>query len=131
VVVEVISEGTSPRPAPSANALRLVRNAALVCAGAAVIAAVVGIVLGHAGPGGALATGLAIGSINGALAARLIALPLPFLATSLLRIITLSTIGIAIGLAFGLANVWLVILGLGISQVVLAVAALRESMRIA
>ena len=98
--------------------------------GAAVVAALVGIVLGHAGPGGALATGLAIGSINGALAARLIALPIPFLATSLLRIITLSTIGIAIGLAFGLANVWLVILGLGISQVVLAVAALRESMRI-
>jgi hypothetical protein len=110
--------------------LRLVRNAALTCAGAAVIAAVVGIVLGHPGPGGALATGLAIGSINGALAAKLIALPVPFLATSLLRIITLSLIGIAIGLAFGVANIWLVILGLGISQVVLAAAALRESLRI-
>src|ERR1019366_6596500 len=111
VVIEVISEGTSPRPAPSENALRLVRNAAIFCAGAAVIAAVVGVVLGHAGPGGALATGLAIGSINGALAARLIA--------------------IAIGLAFGLANIWLVILGLGVAQVVLAVAALRESLRVA
>ena len=116
---------------PSANALRLVRNAAIFCAGAAVIAAVVGVVLGHAGPGGALATGLAIGSINGALAARLIALPLPFLATSLLRVLTLSMIGIAIGLAFGLANIWLVILGLGVAQVVLAVAALRESLRVA
>jgi hypothetical protein len=129
VLGAVISEGTSPRPAPTANALRLVRNAALVCAVAAVISAVVGIVLGHAGQGGALATGLAIGSINGALAARLISLPIPFLATSLLRIVTLSMIGIAIGLAFGIANVWLVILGLGISQVVLAAAALRESMR--
>lgn len=126
----MISEGTSPRPAPSANALRLVRNAALVCAGAAVIAAVVGVVVGHAAPGGALATGLAIGSINGAIAAKLINLPLPFLATSLLRIITLSMIGIAIGLAFGLANIWLVILGLGIAQVVLALAALRESLRV-
>src|ERR1700680_4726230 len=126
----MISEGASPRPATVAAALRLGGNAALTCAGAAVIAAVAGVVLGHPGPGGALATGLAIGSINGALAARLIALPIPFLATSLLRIITLSTIGIAIGLAFGLANVWLVILGLGISQVVLAVAALREAMRI-
>jgi hypothetical protein len=126
----VISEGASSRPKTTANALRLVRNAALVCAGAAVVAAVVGILLGHPGPGGALATGLAIGSINGAMAARLISLPIPFLATSLLRIITLSFIGIAIGLAFGLANVWLVILGLGISQVVLAAAALRESMRI-
>ncbi len=126
----VISEGTSPRPAPSANALRLVRNAAYICAGAAVVAAVVGLVLGHPAPGGALATGLAIGSINGALAARLISLPIPFLATSLLRIITLSTIGIAIGLAFGIANIWLVILGLGVAQVVLAAAALRESLRI-
>jgi hypothetical protein len=126
----VISEGASSRPKTTANALRLVRNAALVCAGAAVVAAVVGIVVGHPGPGGALATGLAIGSINGAMAARLISLPIPFLATSLLRIVTLSMIGIAIGLAFGLANVWLVILGLGVSQVVLAAAALRESMRI-
>ena len=43
---------------------------------------------------------------------------------------TLSLIGIAIGLAFGLANVWLVILGLGVAQVVLAAAALREQLRI-
>src|ERR1700680_1796045 len=126
----MISEGASPRPATVAAALRLVRNAALTCAGAAVIAAVVGVLLGHPGPGGALATGLAIGSINGALAAKLIALPVPFLATSLLRIITLSLIGIAIGLAFGGAHIWLVILGLGISQVVLAAAALRESLRV-
>jgi hypothetical protein len=126
----VISEGASPRPKTAANALRLVRNAALVCAGAAVVAAVVGLLVGHPGPGGALATGLGIGSINGAMAARLIALPIPFLATSLLRIITLSMIGIAIGLAFGLANIWLVILGLGVAQVVLAAAALRESLRL-
>lgn len=126
----VISEGASPRPATAANALRLVRNAALVCAGAAVIAAIVGIVIGHAALGGALATGLAIGSINGAMAAKLIQLPIPFLATSLLRIVTLSMIGIAIGLAFGLANIWLVIMGLGVAQVVLAAAALRESLRL-
>ncbi|HEY8673424.1 MAG TPA: hypothetical protein VIM76_06655 [Candidatus Dormibacteraeota bacterium] len=126
----MISESASSRPKTAATALRLVRNAALVCAGAAVVAAVVGVLVGHPGPGGALATGLAIGSINGAMAARLIALPIPFLATSLLRIITLSMIGIAIGLAFGLANIWLVILGLGVAQVVLAAAALRESLRL-
>ncbi len=123
------SDGPSPRPKTAANALRLVRNAAIVCAGAAVIAAVVGILLGHPAQGGALATGLAIGSVNGALAARLIALPVPFLATSLLRIVTLSMIAIAIGLAFGVANIWLVILGLGVAQVVLAGAALREQLR--
>jgi hypothetical protein len=125
----VTSDGASMRPKTAANALRLVRNAALVCAGAAVIAAIVGIVLGHAAQGGALATGLAIGSVNGAMAAKLIALPVPFLATSLLRIVTLSMIAIAIGLAFGVANIWLVILGLGVAQVVLAGAALREQLR--
>ena len=123
------SEGASPRPKTAANALRLVRNAALVCAGAAVIAVIVGILIGHPAQGGALATGLAIGSVNGAMAAKLIALPVPFLATSLLRIVTLSMIAIAIGLAFGLANIWLVILGLGVAQVVLAGAALREQLR--
>jgi hypothetical protein len=126
----VSSDDASSRPKTAANALRLVRNAAFVCAGAAVVSALVGIIVGHPGPGGALATGLAIGSVNGAMAAKLIALPIPFLATSLLRIMTLSLIGIAIGLAFGLANVWLVILGLGVAQVVLAAAALREQLRI-
>jgi hypothetical protein len=125
----VTSDGASSRPKTAANALRLVRNAALVCAGAAVIAAIVGVVLGHPAQGGALATGLAIGSVNGAMAAKLIALPVPFLATSLLRIVTLSMIAIAIGLAFGVANIWLVILGLGVAQVVLAGAALREQLR--
>jgi hypothetical protein len=125
----VTSEGASPRPKTAANALRLVRNAALVCAGAAVIAVIVGILIGHPAQGGALATGLAIGSVNGAMAAKLIALPIPFLATSLLRIVTLSMIAIAIGLAFGLANIWLVILGLGVAQMVLAGAALREQLR--
>ena len=60
----------------------------------------------------------------------MIALPIPFLATSLLRIMTLSLIGIAIGLAFGIANVWLVILGLGDRAGGPRGAALREQLRI-
>jgi hypothetical protein len=59
----------------------------------------------------------------------LLRLPVPFIATSLMRLLTLSMIGVAIGLAFGLANIWLVILGVGLAQVVLAAVALRESMR--
>ncbi|MGA8360185.1 MAG: hypothetical protein WB807_03710 [Candidatus Dormiibacterota bacterium] len=128
-MITVISEGTSPRPAPSAVGVRLVRNAAMVCAGSAVLAALVGALLGHAGAGGALATGLALGALNGALAGKLLRLPVPFIATSLMRLLTLSMIGVAIGLAFGLANIWLVILGVGLAQVVLAAVALRESMR--
>jgi hypothetical protein len=126
----VISEGASPRPKPSANGVRLVRNAAISCAVAAVLAAAIGTLLGHAAPGGALATGLALGALNGALAGKLLTLPIPFIATSLMRLLTLSMIGVAIGLAFGLTNIWLVILGVGLAQVVLAAVALRESMRL-
>ena len=35
-------------------------------------------------------------------------------------------IGVAIGFALGLANIWLVILGLGASQFVLAASAVRQ-----
>ena len=51
-----------------------------------------------------------------------------FLATSLARLLTLSTIGIAIGLAFGISRIWLVILGVGVAQLALAGSALRASM---
>lgn len=106
-----------------------VRTAALACAVLAFIAAAVGLIAGQALVGGALATGLLLGALNGALAARLFSLPVPFLATSLARLLTLSMIGIAIGLAFGLSRVWLVILGLGVAQLALAASALRAQMQ--
>ena len=55
--------------------------------------------------------------------------PIPFFASSLLRIVTLSMLGILIGLAFGLSRIWLVILGLGFAQLALAGAAIREAVR--
>lgn len=125
----MISEGASTHPAPNSVGLRLVRNAAIACAVAAVLSALFGAVVGHPGPGGALATGLALGALNGALAGKLLRLPIPFIASSLMRLLTLSMIGIALGLAFGLTNIWLVVLGIGIAQVVLAAVAVRESMR--
>ena len=115
------AQRTSPAP------LRAVRTAAIACAALAFVAAAAGLALRQPLIGGALATGILLGTINGAAAARLFALPVPFLATSLMRLLTLSLIGIAIGLAFGLDHIWLVILGLGVSQLVLAGAALRAS----
>ena len=47
-----------------------------------------------------------------------------------MRLLTLSMIGVALGLAFGLTNMWLVVLGVGVAQVVLAAVALRETMRV-
>ena len=114
---------------PTAEARRPIRVAAYACVGAAVAVAAVFVALGQPLAGGALASGLLLGTLNGAAAARLISLPIPFVASSLLRIITLSMVGIAIGLAFGVERIWLVILGLGFAQLALAGAALRASLR--
>jgi hypothetical protein len=102
-----------------------IRTAAIACLALAVVAALVATV-GFRQPlaGGAVAAGLLLGTINGAVASKLINLPVPFLATSLARLITLSMIGIAVGIAFGVSHIWLVILGLGIAQLALAGAAL-------
>ena len=105
------------------------RVAAIACVVAAVVVAAVFVGVGQPLAGGALASGLMLGALNGAAAGRLIWLPVPFVATSLLRLITLSTVGIAIGLAFGLSRIWLVILGVGFAQLALAGAALREVAR--
>lgn len=112
----------------SAEPLHAVRTAALACvvmAVAAVVAASAG--FGQPLAGGAFAAGVLLGTVNGALAARLVTLPVPFLATSLVRLVTLSMVGIAIGLAFGVSRIWLVILGLGFAQLALAGAALRAT----
>ena len=113
----------------SGTAQRMVRRAAIACAALAVVALAVFAAVGHMTPGAALSVGLLLGTTNGLIAARLITVPLPFVATSLLRLVTLSMVGIAIGLALGIANVWLVILGLGASQFALALSALREVSR--
>jgi len=114
---------------PTAETRRPIRVAAVACVVAAVAAAAILAGLRQPLAGGALASGLLLGAVNGAAAARLIALPIPFVTSSLLRIVTLSMIGIAIGLAFGIERIWLVILGLGFAQLALAGAALRASLR--
>jgi hypothetical protein len=107
---------------------RLVRAASLVAAAGAVVAVIVGAVLGHVRPGAALAIGLLLGSVNGLIAGRMIRMPVPFVASSMLRLFTLSMIGAAIGWPLGVSNIWLVILGIGAAQILLAASALRELM---
>lgn len=115
--------------APAIQPGRTVRVAAVACVVAAVAAVLAFVLAGQPAAGGALGTGLLLGAVNGAIAARLLALPIPFFASSVLRIMTLSMVGLAIGLAFGLSRIWLVILGLGLAQFALAGAALREVVR--
>jgi hypothetical protein len=114
---------------PVLHAGRMVRLAAAACGAAAVAVVIAFVVIGQPLAGGALAAGLLLGTLNGVAAARLISFPIPFFASSLLRIVTLSMLGILIGLAFGISRIWLVILGLGFAQLALAGAAIREAVR--
>lgn len=111
------------------DAARTVRTAAIACVAGAILAIALFGGLGHPLPGIALGVGLALGATNGLAAARLVNLPIPFFASSLARIVTLSMVGVAIGLALGFSNIWLVILGLGVAMLVLAGAALVRTAR--
>jgi hypothetical protein len=117
------------REITAVDAAHTVRNAAIACVVGAVLAIALFGSLGHPLPGVALAVGLALGATNGLAAARLVNLPIPFFATSLARIVTLSMVGVGIGFALGFSNIWLVILGLGIAMLLLAGAALLRTAR--
>ena len=107
----------------------MIRQVAIVCVVLAAVAIIVFSVLNRPLSGVALAVGLLLGAGNGFLAARFLRLPLPFVASSLARLVTLSMIGVGIGFALGVANIWLVILGVGASQFVLVAFAVRAVAR--
>jgi hypothetical protein len=119
----VISNSVSARPA------HVVRSAAIACAGAAVACAVVGTLLGHAAVGLGLAVGLAAGAGNGWAADRLLLVGVPFVATSMLRIIVLTLVALVAGLTVGFSHAVPVVAGLAAAQLLLSISAVVESVR--
>jgi hypothetical protein len=107
---------------------RLVRNAVALSGVAAIASLVVGLVIGQPRSGLALGIGLLVGSANGLLIQRSIALGMAFTALSLARLLVLTAFGLGIGLLIGLSQVWLVVAGIGIAQLVLAGWAVREAL---
>jgi hypothetical protein len=109
-----------------ARALRITAVGAVACAS---VAALAGLALGAPRAGFSLALGLVIGATNGLLARRGVTAGLPASASSLGRLAILSAAGLAIGLLFGVDVAWLVPLGLGAAQLMLAAAAVLEMVR--
>ena len=107
---------------------RLLRNTVLVAGVASIAAIVVAIALGQPRQGLALATGLLVGSLNGLLVKRSLALGMAFTALSLARLLLLTTFGLGIGLLIGLQQVWLVVAGIAIAQLLLAGFAVGEAL---
>ena len=107
---------------------RLIRNAIVLSGFAAAAALIAGAVLGQFRTGLAISVGLVVGSLNGLLVQRSISLGVGFTALSLLRLMVLTALGLGIGLLIGLPQVWLVVVGIALAQLVLAAFAAREAL---
>lgn len=107
---------------------RLIRNT--VAASAVVAASVMtfGFATGQLKHALALAIGLLVGSANGLLVQRSVALGVGFTALSLVRLMVLTGLGLGIGLLIGVSQVWLVVGGIAVAQLVLAGFAVREAL---
>jgi len=97
-----------------------VQTTAIACAAMAIVAFMVGFVAGHPRPGLAFAAGLLIGSANGFLTLRALALGTAFPATSVLRLVILSAAALAAGALLGFDVAWLALLGVAAAQLILA-----------
>lgn len=119
----MISKSVSARPA------HVVRSAALACVAAAIMGAVIATAVGHAGFGLGLAVGLAVGGGNGYAADRLLLVGVPFVATSMMRIIVLTLVALVAGLTVGFSAAVPVVAGLALAQLILAGSAVVELVR--
>ena len=108
---------------------RVVRLSTVACGVLAVVLVVVVSLLGRPADGAFVAAGVVVGATNAHMTQRLMALGVPFVATSMLRILTLTAVAGVIGIVGGLGHVFLVIAGVGIAQLVVAGSALRELAR--
>jgi hypothetical protein len=77
--------------------------------------------------GGGLAIGLLLGGLNPILARRLLGNGLPFQASSLLRLLTISAVAVGAGMALGAP--WAPLAGLVAAQVVLMTASTAAYLR--
>ena len=107
---------------------RLLRNTLAASGVAAVAVMAFGFATGQVKNGLAPAIGLLVGSANGLLVQRSLALGVGFTAVSLVRLLVLTGLGLGIGLLIGLSQVWLVVGGIAVAQLVLAGFAVREAL---
>ena len=96
------------------------------CAAAAAVALVALSLAGNVRAGAAVALGLLLGSVNGALAERALGAGVSLRMSSLPRLGVLSAVALVCGLLIGVAYAWIVILGVAGAQVVLVAVAARS-----
>jgi hypothetical protein len=107
---------------------RLLRHAVVASGVAAAAVLLIGTAAGQPKYALALSVGLLVGSANGSLIQRSLALGIGFTALSLVRLLFLTGLGLGIGLLLGLAEVWLVVGGIAVAQLILVGFAVREAL---
>ena len=109
----------------SAGVLRLTVTACAVLAASVAVGAAIA---GHASLGIGIAAGLLLGSMNGFFIQALLGRGTPFVAASLMRIAGLSAIVFLAALVFRTSG-WTVPLGIGVAQLVMVAAGVRQGAR--
>jgi O-antigen/teichoic acid export membrane protein len=100
----------------------------VACAALAAGAVVGSAFTGHLGFGIGLATGLLLGSFNGYAIRELLTRGAPFRVASLVRLVAFSGLVLVAAVAFG-PQAWTVPLGIGLAQLVMVAAGVRQGLR--
>jgi hypothetical protein len=103
----------------------MLRKTVAACSVLAVAIAVAGTVTDHMQVGFGIGAGLLLGSLNGYLIQELLRRGMPFVASSLLRILTLTAIVLMAALLLG-GNAWTVALGIGVAQLIMVAVSVRQ-----
>ena len=109
----------------SGGVLKMTVTACALLAAAIVVGAAS---MGHMSLGVGIAAGLLLGSLNGYLLQALLGRGTPMVAGSLLRLAMLSVLAIGLALMLGTAA-WTVPLGIGVAQLVMVAAGVRQGLR--
>ena len=106
----------------------MLRDTVIASAILAALVTVISAAFGQLTIGLGLAAGLLVGSANGYAIAGLLGQATPFLAGSMLRLVTLSGLALLVALVFGV-SAWPVMLGVGAAQLVMVAASIRQGLR--
>ena len=106
----------------------LLKTTVTFCAALAAAVVVGSALVGHLPLGLGIAAGLLLGSINGYLIQGLLGRGTPMVAGSVLRLVMFSSIVLIAALMLGTAA-WTLPLGIGVAQLVMVGAGVREGLR--
>ena len=98
------------------------------CAVLAVASIVASILLGHISFGLGFAAGLLLGPVNGYAIQELLVRRTPFRIASLIRLVAFSSLVLLAAVIFG-TQAWTVPLGIGLAQLVMVAAGVRQGLR--